>query len=270
MEDAILSTVTWLEDVDFAIVFRGMGIGLVLFWFVIVGWVAIDASDRFRSVWPRILSVALVLFVPLFGLLIYLVVRPKMTIEEEKWTALERRYLNFETAGLDDCPVCGYELMPNFVYCPSCGEELRVKCESCDIFLEPDWYTCPFCGEDREHVHTRRSAKVSTQERKRDSKGRWMPAAATMSASMETAMKKDDEEDIDEKSEKKHKMNKDSDLKADKSGKSMSEPKRRNGRRQKMGSQFDKVMRKMDSFVQNIGSLPLKFMQRDEKKRASK
>ena len=47
MEDAILSTVTWLEDVDFAVVFRAMGVGLLIFWVVIVGWVAVDASDRF-------------------------------------------------------------------------------------------------------------------------------------------------------------------------------------------------------------------------------
>ena len=61
MEDAILSTVTWLEDVDFAVVFRAMGVGLLIFWVVIVGWVAVDASDRFRSIWLRILSVILTL-----------------------------------------------------------------------------------------------------------------------------------------------------------------------------------------------------------------
>lgn len=150
MEDAILNTVSYLEDVDFALVFQAIGIGFMLFWLVVLGWVAFDAAERFSSIWARILSFILVLMFPIFGLFIYLIIRPKATREEEKWFDLEHRFLKFEAEGLEDCPGCGFELMPNFIYCPDCGYELRKKCESCEVYLDPYWGVCPFCGTQQD------------------------------------------------------------------------------------------------------------------------
>lgn len=150
MEGAILDTVSFLENIDFGMIFQMMGYGLILFWFVIIGWAAVDATERFTSTWARIGAITLVIVVPLFGFLIYLVIRPRTSTEEEYWMDLERRFLKFEAAGLEDCPACGYELMPNFVHCPNCSRELRVKCESCEVFIEPLWNMCPFCGTAQE------------------------------------------------------------------------------------------------------------------------
>jgi ribosomal protein L32 len=152
MEDAILDTMLFLEDLDFMVVFRLFGLGLFVFWLVVVGWAAIDATERLESKWMRLLAVLLVILLPLFGLLIYLTVRPRETREEAKWTNAERRYLKFETAGLYDCPSCGYEVFPNHIFCPRCGYELRFKCESCEVYLESEWNTCPYCGEEQSRV----------------------------------------------------------------------------------------------------------------------
>ena len=138
-----------LENIDFATLFRILGIGFGVFWVVVVGWAIFDAFERFNSLWLRILSVLLVVCLPLFGLLIYLIIRPRETVDELKMIDLERRFLKFEAAGLENCSSCGYELMPNFVYCPRCGNELRTKCESCGVYLEPTWRSCPFCGKDQ-------------------------------------------------------------------------------------------------------------------------
>ncbi len=149
MEKIILSFLDWIRGVDFATIFQLVGIGFLLFWVVVIGWVISDSRDRFSSKWLQALAVAVVILLPLFGLLIYFIVRPRITTEDEEMATLEKRYLKFEAAGLGDCPTCGYELMPNFVFCPECGRELRYKCDSCDIYLEPSWKTCPFCGTKR-------------------------------------------------------------------------------------------------------------------------
>lgn len=152
MEGAILDTMVFLEDLDFLMVFRAFGLGLLVFWLVVIGWSAIDASERFASKWHRLFAVLLIILLPLFGLLIYLTIRPRETLEEAKWNGAERRYLKFETAGLYDCPSCRYEVFPNYIFCPNCGYELRFKCKSCDVYLEPEWNTCPYCGEEQSRV----------------------------------------------------------------------------------------------------------------------
>lgn len=150
MEKFILSFMGWLQGVDFAAVFRALGLGFLIFWIVIIGWVLSDARERFPSLWMQLLMVALVVALPVFGLFIYFIVRPKSTTEETSLLDLERRYLKFEASGLSDCPSCGLELQPNFVFCPQCGREIRVKCNSCEVYLEPQWRACPFCGMQQE------------------------------------------------------------------------------------------------------------------------
>ncbi len=147
MEDAILDTLTFLEEVDFGMIFKMLGLGYAVFWIVVVGWTWMDASERFNSIVMRIVSVLVVLFFNIFGFIIYLIIRPKVTREEEYWSDLERRYLEFEAAGLEDCPNCGNELHPNFIFCPRCGYDVRVKCGGCEVYLEREWRVCPFCGK---------------------------------------------------------------------------------------------------------------------------
>jgi hypothetical protein len=164
MEKIILAVMDWLRDIDFASIFRMMGVGLLLFWLVVIWWVISDTRERFASKWAQFVVVAIVVLLPLFGFLIYLIVRPRTTTEEDEMLDLERRYLKFEAAGLGDCPSCGLELMPNFVYCPRCGRELRVKCASCEIYLEPNWMVCPFCGNHREDVREEFMEEILPEE----------------------------------------------------------------------------------------------------------
>lgn len=149
MEDFILGLLDWLKDINFGMIIQFLGMGLLFFWVVVIGWVVADSRGRYERNWMRILAISVVILVPLFGLLIYFIIRPRSTADEEEMLELERRYLRFEAAGLGDCPSCGCELLPNYVFCPRCGRELRKKCPSCDIYLEQDWYVCPFCGKRR-------------------------------------------------------------------------------------------------------------------------
>lgn len=145
--ESFFSLVEFLGNIDFSIVFSVFGVGLFLFWIVVIGWAWSDAVERYRSKGAAFMIVILLLLINIFGLIIYIIIRPKLTKEEEYWNDLEKRFLKYEAQGIGDCPHCGYEVQPSFIYCPSCGKSLRVKCKSCEMYLEPDWKICPFCGK---------------------------------------------------------------------------------------------------------------------------
>ncbi|MBN2100286.1 zinc ribbon domain-containing protein [Candidatus Dojkabacteria bacterium] len=152
MESFFFDILSFLEDLDFIFFVKILGIIFGVFWLIVVGWTWTDASERSGSLFFKIISSFLVLTLNIFGLIIYLIIRPKYPKDEEYWIDLERRYLKFEADGLEDCPYCGFEIMPNYVHCPNCGSKLRVKCNSCESYLELNWDVCPFCGEKQKNV----------------------------------------------------------------------------------------------------------------------
>ncbi|MEA3356911.1 MAG: zinc ribbon domain-containing protein [Patescibacteria group bacterium] len=169
METSILSALGFLEILDFGLIFNILAIGFMVFWLVVIGWVWTDASERFDSYFRVILSVVFVVVFNVFGLLIYLIVRPRMTREDIYWSDLERRFLKYEAAGLEDCPKCGYETQPSYINCPNCGYGLRVMCKACDVYLEPGWKYCPFCGARQKATELAGQAKTD-QNKKRGRK----------------------------------------------------------------------------------------------------
>lgn len=147
LEKSVLDFLEGLGKVDFDMVLKYTSGLLVLFWLVVVAWVWFDASERTEKLLPRLLSVIVVLFGNIPGLIIYLILRPKMTLQEQYWSDLERRYLMYETADLQDCEKCGVMLQPGFVFCPNCDNEVKVKCSKCGVNIDKKWKRCPFCGD---------------------------------------------------------------------------------------------------------------------------
>ncbi|HVX92537.1 MAG TPA: zinc ribbon domain-containing protein [Candidatus Dojkabacteria bacterium] len=142
----------------------------VLFWVMVSGWVFLDARERSQSKGFQILSFIFVLVFNIPGLLIYMIIRPKATIQEQYWADLEKRYLLYETADLFDCPKCGYPLQPGFVNCPNCAEVVKIKCE-CGVNIDKYWKHCPFCGRANNKAITYKemnmpSKKVNEKENK--------------------------------------------------------------------------------------------------------
>jgi len=146
LEDIVLGFLENVGKVDFSSVGRYFLIGFIIFWVAIVWWVWFDASARTTKVWAKIASILLVIFFNIFGLIIYLVVRPDQTIEGTYWEDLERRYMKYETAELGDCPQCGSQLFPGFIFCSNCGYQLKKKCSKCEMLVDKNYKHCPFCG----------------------------------------------------------------------------------------------------------------------------
>lgn len=146
LEDIILDFFDFVGNIDFNMFGTLFVVALVVFWLVIIGWVWVDSSERTSKKGLKVGYILLVIFFNIFGLIIYLIIRPSETIEEIYWEDLERRYLKYETSELGDCPRCGSQLYPGYVFCTNCGYRLKVKCSQCGVLIDKDHVFCEYCG----------------------------------------------------------------------------------------------------------------------------
>ena len=146
LENIILDFFDFVGNIDFNMFGTLFIVALVVFWLVIIGWVWVDSSERTSKKGLKIGYILLVIFFNVFGLIIYLIIRPSETIEEIYWEDLERRYLKYETSELGDCPRCGSQLYPGYVFCTNCGYRLKVKCPQCGVLIDKDHVFCEYCG----------------------------------------------------------------------------------------------------------------------------
>ena len=129
------------------------GIWALLLWLSIVVWVYRDIRDRSRDSSLHMLSVFIVLmFFPGFnipGLALYLMMRPRDTLEEAYARSLEEEALLRELGDEGSCPSCRRLTDKEFHYCPSCQTQLKDQCGKCERLLSFSWVACPFCGTPR-------------------------------------------------------------------------------------------------------------------------
>lgn len=114
-------------------------------WFALIVWAFRDIESRSRSVVAQIFSTLLVVlfFVP--GALIYLLLRPRETLDEAFGRALEEEYLLQDLEDLNLCTTCHHPVRDDFVVCPHCYTELRRTCPSCERLIDVNWAICAFC-----------------------------------------------------------------------------------------------------------------------------
>ncbi len=129
------------------LVLTGFGAAFaVALWVSLIIWTFRDIRSRTRDRLTRILAVFLsaVLFLP--GVLVYLILRPQHTLEEEYQRALEEESLlaAIEEAAL--CPGCNRRIRDDWIICPSCHTRLKKPCQECGRPMELAWDLCPFCG----------------------------------------------------------------------------------------------------------------------------
>jgi RNA polymerase subunit RPABC4/transcription elongation factor Spt4 len=118
---------------------------LIALWFALVAWTFRDIEARSRSVFTQVFSTLLVVlfFVP--GLLLYLILRPKETLDQVFQRALEEEYLLQDLDELPLCPGCQRSVDADFVICPHCQTSLRRACASCSRLIDRRWAVCPYC-----------------------------------------------------------------------------------------------------------------------------
>ncbi len=119
---------------------------LVALWVSLMVWTYRDIRSRARDPGVRILSVVVVglLFLP--GVVIYLILRPAHTVEEEYQHTLEEEALLQSIEEVPECPGCGRHIKENWLVCPSCQTRLKKTCHHCHKLMELAWNICPYCG----------------------------------------------------------------------------------------------------------------------------
>ena len=129
------------------------GVWALLLWLSIIVWVYRDIRDRTRDLGLQVLAVFVVMmFFPgmnIPGLALYLMLRPRETLEDAYARSLEEEALLREIGDEGVCPSCRRFVERGWKTCPFCQTQLRDVCRQCEQLLSFNWVACPFCGEQR-------------------------------------------------------------------------------------------------------------------------
>ncbi|GIW57558.1 MAG: hypothetical protein KatS3mg083_503 [Candidatus Dojkabacteria bacterium] len=164
--------------------FAGLITILAFFFFVL--WIYCgffmfyDSMKRFgKSTWVFLLFVIGVLFGP-FALILYLIARPRKTLEDKAFMHLEHRFFYNEASKVIHCLNCDSYVLENHVFCTQCGTQNRYRCPKCGALTDYDDKYCWKCGYnfgDRyqkilQTIQTKKSnSKSSVKQLKKTHKG---------------------------------------------------------------------------------------------------
>jgi hypothetical protein len=122
---------------------------LLLLWFASILWAYRDIRSRTMDPISQAIGVAVVALLPLFGVAIYLIVRPSETLAESYERELEQEAIRSELHSLQPCPTCRRPVERDFVVCAYCRTTVREECTRCRKLLSLDWRHCPYCGTSK-------------------------------------------------------------------------------------------------------------------------
>ncbi len=137
--------------------------------YVVVLWVATaffvwrDARHRSESLLFQLFALILGFIPPFLGALVYMVIRPPRTLDEERALALEEqtlREIDNDAIALRPCPSCGRDIEVDFIVCPYCRTHFARRCHACDRVLRLGWAVCPYCAEEVGHAPLDRAART--------------------------------------------------------------------------------------------------------------
>jgi len=112
----------------------------------LIVWTFRDIRSRSRDILAAILAVLLVAAFNVFGLLVYTLLRPRTTLAEEYERSLAEEAMLQDLEERRLCPSCKRRVAPDYIVCPSCHHQLRLRCVGCGRLLNPGWDVCPYCG----------------------------------------------------------------------------------------------------------------------------
>lgn len=132
------------------IVAAALGALLAALWLSLIIWAFRDMRLRSRDPFAQLLAALLVAALPIFGVIIYLILRPPETLAEAYERALEEEALLQEIEERPACPGCSRTVLENWILCPYCHTRLKKACPDCNSLMALNWNLCPYCGN--QHV----------------------------------------------------------------------------------------------------------------------
>ncbi|NOH13830.1 MAG: zinc ribbon domain-containing protein [Chloroflexi bacterium] len=122
------------------------GAFVLALWLSLIFWTYRDIRLRAKDNFMRILAVLVVAILFLPGVVIYLILRPPQTIEEEYQSTLEEEALLQTVEHSHHCPGCGIRVQDDWMVCPNCHTRLKKTCHHCSKAMELSWDLCAYCG----------------------------------------------------------------------------------------------------------------------------
>jgi RNA polymerase subunit RPABC4/transcription elongation factor Spt4 len=119
---------------------------LAALWLSLIIWTYRDIRARGRDPLGRILAVLVVAVLFLPGIVVYLILRPRHTLEDEYQRTLEEEALLQSIEETPVCPGCGRRTQSVWMICPNCHTKLKKPCHQCGKLMELPWNLCPFCS----------------------------------------------------------------------------------------------------------------------------
>ncbi len=132
---------------NFLLVATALGAAfLAALWLSLIVWTYRDIRNRVRDPLIRILAALLVAVLFLPGIVVYLILRPQQTMEEEYQHMLEEEALLQAIEERTACPGCGRHTADDWMICPNCYTKLMKPCHACGRLMKLPWSLCPYCG----------------------------------------------------------------------------------------------------------------------------
>ncbi len=133
---------------------KAIGLYIVFMWLATAFWAYRDMSQRTTNpIAPYLAAGLIVLFTPIlfiFGVILYRILRPGMTVAEANERALAEEAMLVEIESQPHCASCGRQVHSDWIICPTCRNRLRRVCPNCSRLVELDWSLCAWCGKDFE------------------------------------------------------------------------------------------------------------------------
>lgn len=122
------------------------GLFFAALWLSLIIWTYRDIRARARDPLGRILAVLVVAVLFLPGIVVYLILRPRHTLEDEYQRTLEEEALLQSIEETPVCPGCGHRAYEGWMVCPNCHTKLKKPCHHCGKLMELPWNLCPYCS----------------------------------------------------------------------------------------------------------------------------
>lgn len=119
---------------------------LAALWLSLIVWTYRDIRNRVRDPLVRILAALLVAVLFLPGIVVYLILRPPQTMEDEYQHMLEEEALLQAIEERTACPGCSRHTAEDWIICPNCYTKLMKPCHACGRLMKLSWSLCPYCG----------------------------------------------------------------------------------------------------------------------------
>ena len=122
------------------------GAFLAALWVGLVVWTYRDIRARTRDPLLQILAALLVGVLSLPGAIVYLLLRPPRSLDDDYQRTLEEEALLQDLEDLPLCTGCERRVHDDWQLCPNCHTRLKKPCQNCSRLMELPWNICPFCG----------------------------------------------------------------------------------------------------------------------------